>query len=501
MDYGRTYDASRPFFEQFKELNETIPHPALEANYPTLVNSEYVNASATSKNCYLIYVADECENVLYSEILLRNKDSMDGTMFGSSELCYEIIYSGPCNKTFFSEDCIDCVEVYFSKDLSGCSNCFGCVGLRNKSYHIFNQPYTKEAYREKLVSFGLDSYINVEALKKESLAFWQKYPRKFAHTLRNSNVTGDYVSLSKNSRDMYIVHEGAEDSRYCQMLTMTSIKDAYDYTFWGNDVERVYECLGVGEGASNVKFSFGVWPNVRDVEYSLLASSSSNVFGCANIRNKQYCILNRQYSKEEYEELKGKIIRDMTEKPYADARGRKYAYGEFFPSDLSLFGYNETYANDFFPLSREEALAQGFAWYEAEPNQYLPTILAQNLPDSIKSVEDSIVEEIIECATCKKAFRIIMAELSLLRRFGFPLPRKCPTCRYKERHARVNPPVLYHRACHCAGEQSENGVYANTGTHPSHAKGEHCPNEFETSYAPDRPEIVYCEQCYNAEVA
>jgi len=26
------------------------------------------------------------------------------------------------------------------------------------------------------------------------------------------------------------------------------------------------------------------------------------------------------------------------------------------------------------------------------------------------------------------------------------------------------------------------------------------PNEFETAYAPDRPEIVYCEKCYQQEV-
>jgi len=27
-----------------------------------------------------------------------------------------------------------------------------------------------------------------------------------------------------------------------------------------------------------------------------------------------------------------------------------------------------------------------------------------------------------------------------------------------------------------------------------------CTNEFETPYAPDRPEIVYCEECYNKEI-
>ena len=30
--------------------------------------------------------------------------------------------------------------------------------------------------------------------------------------------------------------------------------------------------------------------------------------------------------------------------------------------------------------------------------------------------------------------------------------------------------------------------------------GGKCTNEFETSYAPERPEIVYCESCYQKEV-
>ena len=29
---------------------------------------------------------------------------------------------------------------------------------------------------------------------------------------------------------------------------------------------------------------------------------------------------------------------------------------------------------------------------------------------------------------------------------------------------------------------------------------DHCLNEFETSYEPGRPEIIYCEKCYQAEV-
>jgi hypothetical protein len=57
--------------------------------------------------------------------------------------------------------------------------------------------------------------------------------------------------------------------------------------------------------------------------------------------------LNRQYTKEEYELLVPKII----EKMMSDGE-----WGEFFPAILSPFGYNETVAQEYFPLTREELL-------------------------------------------------------------------------------------------------------------------------------------------------
>ena len=65
---------------------------------------------------------------------------------------------------------------------------------------------------------------------------------------------------------------------------------------------------------------------------------------------------------------------------------------------------------------------------------------------------------------------------------------------------RVNKQKLHKRKCQCAGEKSDNNVYQNTTSHIDHEK-EHCPNEFETAYSPDREEIVYCEKCYQGEVS
>ena len=192
--------------------------------------------------------------------------------------------------------------------------------------------------------------------------------------------------------------------------------------------------------------------------------------------------------------------------PYVDAKGRIYKYGEFFPSELSPFAYNET-VQEFFPLTKEEAIKQGFRWRDPEARQYQASVAASSLPDNIKDAPDSILGEVIGCAheekcnhQCTKAFRLISPELAFLRKMNLPLPRLCPNCRHYERIKYRNPMRLWKGSCQCAGADSENLVYKNSGGHPNHDPAEHCHNGFETSYAPDRPEIVYCESCYLAEV-
>ncbi|MDI6883360.1 MAG: hypothetical protein QMC93_02760 [Patescibacteria group bacterium] len=238
--------------------------------------------------------------------------------------------------------------------------------------------------------------------------------------------------------------------------------------------------------------------------------SSSNLFGCVGLRHKQYCILNKQYTKEEYERLVPKIIEHMKEMPYVDKKGRVYKYGEFFPPELSPFGYNETIAQEYFPLTKEQAIKQGYKWQDPEQRNYQIDIKTEELPDHIKDVKDDILGKVIQCANaslqgsdpckaqCTTAFKLIEPELRFYKRMNLPLPRLCPNCRHYQRLKQRNPLKLWKRRCMCGGQASVNGVYKNTIKH-FHGDSP-CPNEFETTYSPDRPEIVYCEPCYLAEV-
>jgi len=497
VSYGRGYDFSKPFFEQFGNIGKIVPRLPLISIENS--NSDYVNYAIHNKSCYLIVSVEDNENCSYGYRLFNDKDCIDCENVHHSELCYECIQCGECYKCTFSQKLESCSEVSFSFNCRGCQQCFGCANLRNKKYCIFNEQYSKEEYIKKLGELSSNSYsgsvVSAERAKVLNLAF----PRKFAEILRSNNCEGDNIQNSKDCFNSFNIRECKDLVNVFSVFQAFSSQDGCFIDF----CERTYESIG-GEKDSRKSFTYSCW-GVSDLSYCDTCNASSNLFACIGLRSKQYCILNKQYTKEEYEELVPRIIEHMNTMPYVDSKGRIYKYGEFFPPELSPFAYNETIAQEYFPLTKEQALAQGYSWKDPEERNYQITIKPENLPDHIKDTKDDILNQVIGCAhegkcneQCTTAFKIIPEELQFYRRMNLPLPRLCPNCRHYERLAQRNPLKLWHRQCQCAGTKSENGVYANTAAH-QHGVGK-CPNEFETSYAPERKEIVYCEQCYNAEV-
>lgn len=503
LDYGQDYDFNRPFFEQFNELLHKVPLKNL--NVVNGVNSDYSNNFTDPKNCYLCFNGNNSEDCMYSHGMTNCRDCVDVSHLSKCETCYGSFWLTSCNNSYFSNNCESSFNMWFSKNCMGCSDCFGCVGLRNKQYHIWNEPYSKEEYAAKLKSFNLNSYAVLEQVKKRAEDFWLKFPNKFIEGLHNTNVGGNYIDHSRNARNCFLVREG-ENLKFCQYIQeLPGSKDCYDWSIWGDNGQLMYECHACGIGTQNVRFSLFTQEDSRDVEYSMVCSGSSNLFGCVSLRKKQYCILNKQYTKEEYEALVPKIRAHMDAMPYTDKRDKAYKYGEFFPVELSPVAYNESMAQEYFPLSKEEALTNGYKWRDTTERSYQATLKPEDMPDNIKDVEDSITREVITCThegkcnqLCVTAFRITPDELNFYRKTGLPLPRLCHNCRTFERLKQRTGLQLYSRKCACAGAKSENGSYANTGKH-FHGEA-HCPNGFETAYKPDQPEIVYCEECYNAEV-
>lgn len=499
MATGRDYDFSKPFFEQFFDLLKVAP--IFSRNVVQIINSDYCANASYIKNCYLVFQVSGAEDCAYGNAVDYSKNCFDTSHVSKCELCYDSFWLTNCYETFFSSQCVDCSNLWFSKNCRGSTNCVGCVNLVNKQYCIFNEQYSKEEYEKKVAEMRLDTWSGLQEARAKAQEFWKNFPLKFMEGIKNENVTGQYINNSKNVQYGYLVREG-KDLKYCQYQQIPKNEDCYDITLWGENNQLGYENIACSYDTSKVRFSVDCYGQVHDIDYSMYCIASSNLFGCVGLRKKEYCILNKQYSKEEYEALRAKIIRHMNDMPYVDKAGRVYKYGEFFPIPLSHYGYNTDMMNDHFPLAKEEALAQGYAWQDADRKEFESTKKAADLPDAIGDVPDEILKKLIACLDCGRAYRIIRPELDYLRSKKVPLPRFCVDCRHRKRISQRSKTQLYGRQCMCAGPGSEGGAYANTAAaHATHASGEHCPAAFKTAYPPDKPDIVYCEACYQAEVS
>ena len=225
--------------------------------------------------------------------------------------------------------------------------------------------------------------------------------------------------------------------------------------------------------------------SVRNADYTECCRNCSNIFGCISLNNKENVIFNKIYSKGEFEKLREEIKKQMTNIPFVDKKGRIYKYGEFFPIELSPWTYNETTAQEIKSITKEEAEENGYPWREQIVKNFNITMSYEKIPDNIDEVDNKILKEVFGCAhkeecdhQCGIAFRLTNYELKFYKKHLIPLPILCPNCRYYERIKVIPSLKLWHRKCMKEG----------------------CKNEFETPYAPDRPEIIYCEKCYQQEI-
>ena len=337
-EIGRDFDFGRPFFEQYADLMKDAMWLYLFGTRN--VNSEYVNQETDDKNCYHNAGGHFNEDCYYNTYSIYSKDTVDGYWIIKSELCYECVQCERCFECDFCQDCEGCSDCTFCKECLSCENCFGSFGLRHKKFYVFNEQYSKKDY-ENFIKENKGRYVLDAALHAEIASHFVKFPQPFAHHKRCEDSSGDYLLNTKNTLNSFL----AENTWDCGNLYVgLDLKNCFDCTSFawaelcyevGSSIE-LYDCQFC---SSTINVKFG--------QYCYQCQNSEHLFGCSGAKGKKYCILNKQYSEEEYFKLRERIIQHMREG--GGGAGQTGEYGEFFPMELSPFKYTDSVANDYFP--------------------------------------------------------------------------------------------------------------------------------------------------------
>lgn len=460
MSMRRALSYERPFFPQIADLRRATPRQGMMNALSE--GSSYSAYCVNTKNCYMCISCVVNEDSYYCYQANDSRDCIDCSSVSRCELCYECIDSHGLFSSVYCRNCENSHGLAFSENCRNCTDCIGCKNLVNKKNCIFNVQLSAEDYvvhRKRLAS-----YTDLQALKEQFRTLSLTLPTRAIHTTQCENVTGDHLRECRNVRNCFDAI-GLEDcANICPCPQAT--RDAHDAHYCPQS-ELIYEGMSIVR-STQCLLSLHVWDS-QHVLYSDECFNCSHLFGCIGLRQKQYCILNRQYTKEEYEQIVPQLIEHMR---------NTGEWGEYFPIADSPFGYNETIADDEYRLTREEVTHRGWRWTKTSgdtPETDAPTS-SEALPDSINDTNDDILQRTLRCHVTGKPYKLTHQELTFYRRMSLPIPRLHPRVRYEHRISQRNPRRLWEGNCH------------------------QCHKPILTTYAPSRPDILYCEECYLKEV-
>lgn len=462
--YGRDFDFGKTFLENFTMLQREVPRFMIQQQ-STMENSAYCNFASNCKDCYLLFDSDFCRDSLYGNVLKHCVDCIDCSFLTKCELCYECI---DCKNSYdlrYSRDCDNCSNSLFLKSCIGCKDCAFSVNLRNAQYVFGNRQLSKQEYERAVADLSIHSFAQLTKYRDEFTGYCSKQIHKYLQGNNNENVSGDHIYHSKNIRKSFNIDD-CWDVAFCEILFQA--RNCMDVSSFGENIEWMYECTTAGLGSQSCGFCFTPVVNSSQLLYCDTAYASKNCFGCVGLHRNEYCIFNKQYTKEQYEALVPTIIDHMR---------KTGEWGQYFPHAASPFAYNETVAMDFFPLTRDQTAARGWQWKEEElqsQNYMGPDAV---IPDTIGEVDDAITDKVLTCSETGKKYKITPKEMSFHKKQNIPLPRMCPDERHRKRMALKSQRMLYTRLCN------------------------HCGATLETTFAPDRPEIVCCEHCYLSAIS
>lgn len=484
VDYGQKYDFSLTFLEQFTELFYKVPKVWL-----ITVNNEnwkYDNFSSDNKNTFLNADIMYSENVSYSTTIKNVKNWYDLLQVNDSDLVYDCLCSRNLTKCINVRYSSNCYDSGFSVTCRNCSHCRFCDNLENKSNYVFNKPATQEKINKiKNMMKTYDWYQKLQNIFQTEL--WDKIIRPDSWVVNCENTIWSTIYNSQNAFMCFDSYD-VQDCRY--WLVSEYNTDCMDTTIFNRNSNWVYQAVcGWYLTKSHVCIT---WRESSYMYFCDFCLNCEYMIWCCGMKNKKYCILNKQYSKEERFELASKIIKQLQD---------EWLRWEFFPPEFSPFPYNDTVAMDYFPvkkvvdsswkilqaenkewfgiitvLDKNKSISDAILdlWWEEKIkikrrtkdhdikiSSNLNIIKAQDLPEDINYVSDSICSKIILCSKTLRPYRITKLELDFYRKMQIALPRLHQDVRHKRRTLMRPPRVLYYRYSDKSGEETVSNYHKN----------------------------------------
>ncbi|HQH26557.1 MAG TPA: hypothetical protein PLP17_04100, partial [Oligoflexia bacterium] len=284
LQFGRPFDFSRPFFQQFDELYRDTYKPHVIHTGET-VNSEYCHFAGWVKNCYLVFDIGYSEDCLYCVDIGRSRNCVDCFIALHSELCYEGVKLLNCYNVFFGTRCRSTSFSAFVEDCIGCTRCIGCIGLRNQDCCIFNRPVSKQEFETCWQQIFDGTRRSLNHFRNQFARFSAGIAQRSQYLINCENSTGQDLENCVNVKQSVNCFE-ARNLRYC-LECYFDAADSYDVNNWGEQMEFCYELSGCGgqkgkAGLSHCMFGTYLFYGGYDLFYCInCVDVCQHLFGCA----------------------------------------------------------------------------------------------------------------------------------------------------------------------------------------------------------------------------
>ncbi len=420
------YDKELSFFENWQKLRLGLKSTNM-INFFLSENSDYWDVVSKWKNVYLSsYVVNTNEDIVYSFWVKDNCSRVFNSAIVSdwSENIYSSLCVSQSYETFYSRYITNSSHIWFSVNLIGCKECLFCDGLENASYCIKNKQYTKEEY----LVFKNKLLRNTDKFEE----YYDTWTKKTSRHVASWSVSWRYAVESDNLENAHYPYRVIGWRNLFNVWWSEWNTEMYDVVDgWGPELHHVYWVNGVAINTEHAYLSCHI-PNCSNVFYCFYTESCSYCFGCIGLKNKQYCIFNKQYDKETWHEKVNELFHIID---------TEWMTWEFFPASVNPFYMNDTVASLIEDLPREEIVEE---WYLRRDEE-----IAVDIPDWMEVIEvnalwdfESLHESglVLDSSILKKVikdkewnvFRVIKMEYDFLKRYNLPLPREHWLTRLKD---------------------------------------------------------------------